>query len=55
MIGPDFRKDLPAHYPEMPTANASVKIPIAARYATATEPTITVGVSQGQVIYHYKK
>jgi hypothetical protein len=55
VLGPGFRKDLPAHFPDNASVSASAVMPIAASYATATELTITVGIDQGQIIYHYKR
>jgi len=55
LAAPDFRKDVPVHYPDMPTAIAAVTFPIAAGYATSSELLIVVGLDQGQIIYHYRK
>jgi len=55
VLAPDFRKDLPIHFPERPSGSATYKVPISAGYATAGELTIVIGFEQGQVIYHYRR
>jgi hypothetical protein len=49
------RKDLPVSYLEQPSRSATYSIPFSAGLATAKENTITIGIDQGQIIYHYRK
>jgi hypothetical protein len=55
VIAPDFRKDVPVNFPDHPSAVGNFTIPIAASLASSSELTITIGIDQGQVIYHYRK
>jgi hypothetical protein len=55
VLAPDFRKDLPVHYPDTPSASTTSKIPISAGYANASELVIVIGLDQGQIIYHYRR
>lgn len=55
LAAPDFGKVVPVHYPDIPSASATVTFPIPAGNATASELLIVVGIDQGQIIYHYRK
>jgi hypothetical protein len=54
-LAPDFRQDLPIHYPDKPSATKTYPLPISAGQATAKEILVYVAFVNAEIRYTYRR